>query len=607
MTRRGLLVGLAVALMMAFGVVAYAAWTATGHGPSTVGARTMPAGNTPTTSVSGRDVTVSWTASSFTGGPAVSGYAITRYPAAGGSAVAVGSNCSGTIAALTCTELAVTPGSWKYTVTPIQGAWHGTESAKSTTVVVGSPTLTLSVSAVRAGHSLTGSVAHFDDGETVTFHLGSAGGTSIGGPATVSSTSGSNGTASATLTIPGGTTDGTYTVYAVASPSGDQATATLLVDNTAPATTDNTGSIGSGWKNTTQTVTLTATDPVVNGVHSGVAATYYTTDGSTPTTSSSSGTSISLATDGVYTIKYFSIDNAGNTEAVETAATAIHIDKTNPSPGTFTLPSFIKNGQALTNAATDPTVSGASSGVASVSYYYCSGTCTPSPGAGGTTLIGTSTTGPSYSVTWTSQPADGSYSVLAQVTDNAGNKATSSVASTTVENTAPVPSSLSISNGGTAAGLPEKGDQVVITFNETLADSSICSSWTGTGDQSDSANNDVTVSITGATGVNNKLTISTGSTCGTFNFGSIDLGTNGYVANGSVATFSGTGSNASSIAWTSSTHTLTITLGRKNNSTTVNTVTSSTTATYTPSTGLQSASGTAMSASATVSNSAEHF
>ncbi|MGZ4209844.1 MAG: OmpL47-type beta-barrel domain-containing protein [Actinomycetota bacterium] len=102
---------------------------------------------------------------------------------------------------------------------------------------------------------------------------------------------------------------------------------TVKVDQTAPATADNTASIGSAWYKTTQTVTLTPTD----NPGSGVAQTYYTTDGSTPTTSSATGTSISLSATGVYTIKYFSTDNAGNQETVKTAGTQIHIDKTLPT------------------------------------------------------------------------------------------------------------------------------------------------------------------------------------------------------------------------------------------------------------------------------------
>ena len=97
-------------------------------------------------------------------------------------------------------------------------------------------------------------------------------------------------------------------------------------DISAPSTTDDTGTIGSAWQTAPVTVTLAPTD-----ARSGVAATYYTTDGSVPTTSSDEGTSIDLTTDGVYTIRYFSVDNVGNAEPVRTAFATIRIDQTNPS------------------------------------------------------------------------------------------------------------------------------------------------------------------------------------------------------------------------------------------------------------------------------------
>ena len=103
-------------------------------------------------------------------------------------------------------------------------------------------------------------------------------------------------------------------------------------DVTAPSTTDDTGAIGSSWKTAPVTVTLTPND-----ARSGVAATYYTTDGSIPTTSSPEGTSVVLTADGVYTIRYFSIDNVGNVEPVRTAFATIRIDKTNPAAPVISL------------------------------------------------------------------------------------------------------------------------------------------------------------------------------------------------------------------------------------------------------------------------------
>ena len=207
---------------------------------------------------------------------------------------------------------------------------------------------------------------------------------------------------------------------------GNTSTTTFAVrpDSAAPTTTDNTASIGNAWKNTNQTVMLTPTD----GTGSGTAATYYTTNGSTPTTTSPTGTAVSLNSDGVYTIKYFSVDNVTNAEAVKTASTQIRIDKTAPTATMTALPATVRNGQALTATASD-----ALSGIASITYLYCAGTaCTPN------TPIGASTTGPTYSITWSGQPVDGSYQLLARATDVAGNITDSAKRSVTIDNTAPL-------------------------------------------------------------------------------------------------------------------------------------------------------------------------
>ncbi len=120
--------------------VAAAAWVASGTGFAYSEANTAPAGNVPTASVSDQNVTVSWSASSFPGGGAVSGYVVTRYNPSD-QAQTVLSSCSGTISGLSCTENAVPAGTWRYTVTPKHSNWTGPESAKSTAVTVTVPTL----------------------------------------------------------------------------------------------------------------------------------------------------------------------------------------------------------------------------------------------------------------------------------------------------------------------------------------------------------------------------------------------------------------------------------------------------------------------------------
>lgn len=150
-------------------------------------------------------------------------------------------------------------------------------------------------------------------------------------------------------------------------------------------------------------------------------------------------------------------------------------------------------------------------------------------------------------------------------------------------------SSVALQNktGGTA-GLIEKGDQIIVTFSKTMKVASFCSAWSGdSNNQSLSGNGNVTVTVTNGNGATNDSITVTANTC-TFNFGSIDLGSNGYVT-GSNATFSGNGANDSTIAWTAATHVLTITLGSASGGT-LNTVASST-AVYTASSSITSTAG----------------
>ena len=82
-----------------------------------------------------------------------------------------------------------------------------------------------------------------------------------------------------------------------------------------------------------------------------------------------------------------------------------------------------------------------------VAYYRCAGTsCSPS------TLVGSSSTGPSYSVTWNSQPADGDYQVLARATDAAGNTLDSAKQTIKVDNSDPTGSLTSPAGGASLSG-----------------------------------------------------------------------------------------------------------------------------------------------------------
>ncbi|MEH7119420.1 endo-1,4-beta-xylanase [Neobacillus vireti] len=90
-----------------------------------------------------------------------------------------------------------------------------------------------------------------------------------------------------------------------------------LVDTTAPVTNDNAP---TDWVNKDVKVDLTATD---NG--SGVKTTYYKVDNGAEQT----GNSFTISDEGIHTVTYWSVDNAGNVEAQHTAT--VKIDKTVPT------------------------------------------------------------------------------------------------------------------------------------------------------------------------------------------------------------------------------------------------------------------------------------
>ncbi len=101
----------------------------------------------------------------------------------------------------------------------------------------------------------------------------------------------------------------------------------IRLDTTAPTSTItcNNNTCSTGWYQASVTVRLAATDATGG---SGVSATYYTTDGSTPTTASTRYTG-SFSVTATRTVKYFSVDAAGNAEAVKSQL--VRIDGTAPT------------------------------------------------------------------------------------------------------------------------------------------------------------------------------------------------------------------------------------------------------------------------------------
>ncbi|HEY3504101.1 MAG TPA: chitobiase/beta-hexosaminidase C-terminal domain-containing protein [Actinocatenispora sp.] len=200
-------------------------------------------------------------------------------------------------------------------------------------------------------------------------------------------------------------------------------TQTIGVDRTAPTTTVscNGAACSTNWYATTPvSVSLAATD---NAGGVGVDKTYYTTNGSTPTTASTVYTG-PFPVAATSTVRWYSVDKAGNAEAKKSQS--VKVDAATPTVS-LTAPangaSVLSGALVLVSAsATDRgTGSGAASGIAGVTFRL-----------DGTTVIRTVTTSP-YLTTWnTAGVAKGTHTLTAVATDKAGNTATSAARTVTI-------------------------------------------------------------------------------------------------------------------------------------------------------------------------------
>ncbi|HXJ65933.1 MAG TPA: chitobiase/beta-hexosaminidase C-terminal domain-containing protein, partial [Actinomycetota bacterium] len=197
----------------------------------------------------------------------------------------------------------------------------------------------------------------------------------------------------------------------------------IQIDTAAPTTTVtcNSAACSAGWYKAAVTVRLSATD---NQGGSGVGATYYTTNGSTPTTSSTLYTG-AFDVASTTTVKFFSTDLAGNAEAVRSQL--IQIDGAAPIV-TLTNPannSSFKWGTKITvtAVATDQgSGSGNPSGIAQVTIYL--------DGA----VLAIDSSSP-YSIPWNpNKKAVGTHTLSAVATDAAGNSTTSGTVTVSITN-----------------------------------------------------------------------------------------------------------------------------------------------------------------------------
>jgi len=190
------------------------------------------------------------------------------------------------------------------------------------------------------------------------------------------------------------------------------------------------------------------------------------------------------------------------------------------------------------------------------------------------------------SVTIPTSVADGSHVLYA-----VGSGGDVASAHFTVTAPAPTPTGLALVNGGAFAGVEKigLGDTISVTFSDSLNVASLCSTWSGTGDQT--AVGSVVVDNNAASG-NDRLRVTTNApVCGgAFKFGNVNLGTAGFVT--ANTTFTAT------IAWGAASKQLTVTI--VSDSVDAVRVNSSNTALYTPDAAITGTSGRAVTGTASV-------
>lgn len=320
--RRALWTLLAVLFISWGGPAANAFWqTLSSSNFGAAKADTMPQGNTPAASLSGTNVTVSWSAVTTTGGHAVSGYTVARYSSpSGGTKVTAGGGCAATVSGLSCIEQSVPDGTWYYAVTPIISLWTGTESARSAGVAIDTTAPAVSVTSI----SPTPNGAGFNNTSPVTVNLSAVDNAGGSGVATIKYTvdGGSTVTVNAAAAAVNVSGNGTHTVsYFATDVAGNSSTPqaqTVKIDTVAPAAPTISA---PAWVNNANKSNV----PVTGTAEAGASVTLTVADaGSAHTASqtvtangsgswSTSGLNLSTLNDGTLAYSAVAKDAAGNT------------------------------------------------------------------------------------------------------------------------------------------------------------------------------------------------------------------------------------------------------------------------------------------------------
>ena len=559
------------ALLVASPAAGY--WLASTTTTGTVTAETLSAPSSLTAAATATTLTISVSAPN--GGPTPTGYTVTPTGSTARDCTLTGST-SGPVATCVVTGLA-SGTSYTLAVRSTLGSWVSSTSTSLTTSTAAAPAPAAPAltAASDTGVSSTDGITN-DTTPTLT----GAKATGLGG-AQITVLDGSVGVATTTAAADGSWTvtlanplsEGSHLVTAVASLNGgDRGTAsaatTVRVDTTAPTgATAASGTCGngaatgdtSGWycRNATFSsssglrLVFTASDAVGVGSFSYRATTSTSSMPSTtptPNTSVDAGASTPriLSQAGYARVGVLAVDLAGNVSTTGTVLATV--DTTAPGTGTASTSGVGSTTNGYCRGSVRVTVSGISdsgvtSGLTTADWSVTGGTSGSAAITSGSTTF--QVTGP-----------DGTPRYTVTTRDAAGNTATSAVLTSGValDNSAPTATTVALSNGN---GTVAKSDTITLTFADATSGvnpASVYSGWS-TGSTSTLTGSNVTARITD-NGSNDTLSFSASN--GTLSLGTVALGAN-YVGSGNTLAFGGSGSNATTVAWSSGV--VTVTLG----------------------------------------------
>ena len=186
----------------------------------------------------------------------------------------------------------------------------------------------------------------------------------------------------------------------------DQVSLTEVIPDTTPPTTTISGLPATSWTNSPVALTFTATDNTGgSGMSGGLAKTEYELDTGAWTT----GTTLTISTDGIHTVNYRSTDAAGNVEASHTAT--VRVDASAPRTSALAKVTVKKGKKAtLKFKVTDVTPQ------AKVTIRIYKGNKLKK-----TLAVGSKSTNSAQTYKWTCNLPKGAYTWKVYATDLAGN------------------------------------------------------------------------------------------------------------------------------------------------------------------------------------------